>query len=101
MKEDPVTNTNQVRRHCLWYNKYIKIGNSVQYNERILLNGLWLVGDLYENGNLINFDIWKERGLTENDHLLWAGIVSAIPRSWKLLLQNNENDHIFPKGTVR
>ncbi len=51
--------------------------------------GIWNVNDLYEDGNLIAFNIWQSRGATIADYLTWRSIISAIPVTWKYFLQQN------------
>ena len=52
---------------------------------------MWCVNDLYSNEELISYNEWKRRGAENKDYMLWRGIIHAIPKAWKILLQLNEN----------
>ena len=46
--------------------------------------GMWHVGDLFDEGNLLSFDTWVRRGANEADRLAWYGIVNCIYKKWNI-----------------
>ena len=46
--------------------------------------GMWYVGDLFDEGNLLPFDTWVRRGANEADQLAWYGIVNCIYKKWNI-----------------
>ncbi len=51
------------------------------------------VSDLYEEGHLVQFDRWMERGANWNDFLTWRGILTCLPNIWKEFLTLN-HEHV-------
>ena len=45
---------------------------------------MWYVGDLFEGGNVIPFDTWRQRGAREVDRMIWCGIVKCITKKWNI-----------------
>ena len=64
----------------------IKIGFKTAYNENLFSIGMWYVGDLFDEGNLLSFDTWVRRGANKADRLAWYGIVNCIYK--KLSIHN-------------
>ena len=54
------------------------------YNENLFSIGMWYVGDLFDEGNLLSFDTWVRRGANEADRLAWYGIVNCIYKKWNI-----------------
>ena len=50
------------------------------HNESLLSIGIFYVGDLFDEGNLLAFDTWVHHGAHEADRLAWNGIVNCILR---------------------
>ena len=70
-------------KQCIWYNKNIRLGSKTVYNGNLFKCGMWTINDLYENGTLVNFMTWHNRGALVKDMLVWQGIISAIRKQWK------------------
>ena len=79
-----------LQNQYVWYNKEIKIGNETVFNANLFNIGIWKVSDLYENGKLINFSIWQQRGAKLASYIVWRGILKSIPVRWKEMLKVNE-----------
>ena len=62
----------------VWYNNDIKIAGKTLYDEHLFRAGLWTISDLYNGGNIIPFEVWRNRGATENNRLLWGGVVNIV-----------------------
>ena len=84
---DPTT----VCRQYLWNNKHIKIGQkSIFYKEFSNCN-INKVENLYDRNYDLTWAYVKSKGLKDKDYIKWAGIISAIPSSWKALVKGNKN----------
>ncbi len=59
----------------IWYNKDIKIGNQSVYNDRLFKAGIWCVHDLYHNNAIVPFTVWQDRGVGQQEYMLWRGLV--------------------------
>lgn len=69
-------NTKGGKKNFLWYNKDIVIGNKSVYYESFNKFGICTKMDLYdENGQLIPFQQWIQKGLKHRDFLRWCGLV--------------------------
>ena len=68
----------------LWYNRELQIGFKSVYNQHLLSIGMWCVGDLFTDGNLIPFNVWSNRGAREIDRMTWDGLVKSISKKWNL-----------------
>ena len=66
----------------LWYN--IKIGFKSVYNQNLRSIGMWCVGDLFTDGNLIPFDVLLNRGARKIDRMTWGGLVKSISKKWNI-----------------
>ena len=81
----------------LWYKREIKIGFKTVYNENLFSIGMWYVGDLFDEGNLLSFDTWVRRGANEADRLAWYGIVNCIYKKWNI---HNVCDNPSPEPII-
>ena len=68
----------------VWYNKNIKIGGNTIFNHNLFIAGVWTVSDLFSNDTIIPFSIWRKRGVTELDRILWTGITKVIKNKFAL-----------------
>ena len=75
---------NNICLQPLWYNREFKIGFKSVYNHSLLSIGMWCVGDLFTDGNLIPFDVWLNRGAREVDGMTWGGLVKSISKKWNI-----------------
>ena len=69
---------NEIGSQLIWYNADLTIGKKLVYNKSLFDCGMWFIKDLYSNGDIIPFQVWKERGAKTSDYLLWRGIVQAV-----------------------
>ena len=79
-----VGDVDKISAQPLWYNREIKIGFKTVYNENLFSIGMWYVGALFDEGNLLSFDTWVRRGANEADRLAWYGIVNCIYKKWNI-----------------
>ena len=99
IKPDQVEPTSQ----CIWNNSNILVNNKAcLFNKSMFSNGMKLISDLYyENGNVIQFDCWIQRGVSKKHFMLWRSIIGAIPLLWKQVLkQGFERESCVKKGFV-
>ena len=73
-----VSDTNIIFRNYIWYNKNIKVGSKCIYNKRLFSIGMWVTGDLFNNGAIIPFNTWLSRGAREIDRMVWLGIIEIV-----------------------
>ena len=101
IKYETINRKQELSNQLIWYNKAIKIDQRTVYSLNLLRSGLWVVTDLYENGNLIPFDTWLRRGAHPADYLMWFGVVESIPKEWKLMLKSDQDiTNVIQTGTV-
>ena len=86
----------------LWNNKLIQIRNHSVYFPDFRQAGIWTASDLYEGPHLIDFKVWKKRGLRAERYLDWRGLIAAIPRYMKQEVaqnvRNTENVELIING---
>ncbi len=87
-----------IKEQCLWYNKTLKVGGKSVYSDRLFSLGMWVVGDLFENEDIIPFDTWLHRGASELDRMIWYGIISCISKVWKI--EDITNSVSIPPFTI-
>ena len=39
---------------------------------------------MFEGGNVIPFETWRQRGAREADRMIWCGIVKCITKEWNI-----------------
>ena len=79
--------SNNVLNAIIWNNKDIQIGEKPIYNKRLLDAGFTRVRDILSNDNkLKNWEAIEAINLSMTDYFLSIGIYSAMPSSWKRLL---------------
>ena len=62
---------------------------------------MWTIKDMYSNGNIIPFEVWKSRGAQDVDYLLWRGIVSSVTKIEGLFDDSDvENDGCVRCGII-
>ena len=76
--------TDEIACQPVWYNKELKIGSNSAYNNNLFSIGIWYIGDLFEGGNVILFEVWRRRGAREADRMIWCGIVKCITKKWNI-----------------
>jgi len=78
-----IGNTSPVPKESfIWYNKNILIENRPIFYQDFYENGICHFGDLYNNNReIIPFEIWQGKGITQLHFLKWAGIVTAISKN--------------------
>ena len=82
----------------IWYNKLCMVGNKTSYNERLFQAGIWTAQDLFENGKVIPFDKWLNRGVLKKDYLPWRNIIASIPNTMKQLALLSTTKEIILTG---
>jgi len=72
------TNEN-INNHYIFYNKYIKIGGEIIYDDELFKAGMWRCSDIFDvNGNIIPFNVWKSRGVQNCKYFIWRAVVSIV-----------------------
>ena len=90
IKSEQVTVKEDLCNQLVWYNTRFTIHDKTVYNHRLLNCGLWNVLDLYNvHGNLLSFEIWKNRGAQNSDYLTWRAIVNSVPIEWKQMINDD------------
>ena len=93
-----VEDVDNISAQPLWYKREIKIGFKTVYNENLFSIGMWYVGGLFDEENLLSFDTWVRRGANEADRLAWYGIVNCIYKSGTfitcVIIHQNWANHI-------
>ena len=86
----PVQSLEDIQNQCLWYNRELKVGLQSAYSENLFSSGMWFVGDLFQEGNVIPFDVWLKRGVNESLRMKWYSIVRCVQNRWPVLRNNVE-----------
>ena len=84
-----VENIDEVAEQILWWNSNIKINKQVVFYKNYINEGVRKVKDVVnDDGTFLTYAEFKERhpGVVTN-FLIYHGLISAIPRDWKSLLQ--------------
>ena len=64
---------------CIWYNKNITTSTINVMSPGLFKTGLRFCSDLFmENGDLIPFKIWQERGTKPREYIIWHALVNKI-----------------------
>ena len=50
---------------------------------------LWFVKDLYENGKLVPFNVWQNRGARATEYLVWRGIIQCVKNAYGIIDVND------------
>ena len=81
----------QVCDQIVWYNSDIRIKDTPIFHKKLYVNGLVRIRDLLEEDfNLLDFRNFREK-FHADLFLVYAGIRSAIPKSWKTMLKFPSN----------
>ena len=64
----------------IWYNKEIKINGKTLYNHRLFQMGIWSATDLFKNNKVIPFKVFIKRGASNNDFMVWRGLVHILTK---------------------
>ena len=84
---------------CIWYNKNITISTISVMSPGLFKSGLRFCSDLFmENGDLIPFKIWQERGTKPREYIIWNALVNKISVLKKKMEWNRKstlNDNVF------
>ena len=80
----------------IWYNKNFKINRKTVYNKRLFNIGIWSKNDLYENGKVKPFQFWLKRGASNNDFMIWRGLIHLVATHRNVLRKNDIN-----RGSVK
>ena len=78
----------------IWNNKHLKIDNKSIFLKNFMDVGIWVIGDLFEYGEIIDFNFWNNKGITGtiNNHLTWRSLIGSIPNKWKNLKKDPQAD---------
>ena len=80
----------------IWYNKNFKINRKTVYNKRLFNIGIWSKNDLYENGKVKPFQFWLKRGASNNDFMIWRGLIHLVATHRNVLRKDDIN-----RGSVK
>ena len=86
---------------CIWNNCKVIVGKKpCRFNNMLFIEGMKLISDLYdEDGNIIPFNSWVNRGIPQQYFLQGRSIGAAIPTSWKnVLKQGFKREHCSASG---
>lgn len=76
---DRLCSHENLKNQFIFYNKKIKIGGKLLYDNELFQAGLWKCCDLYRlDGRLVPFSIWKARGVPNCKYITWRAIVSIV-----------------------
>ena len=86
------TSGEMVRKEIVWHNEKVMINNSPVFFLEMQQNGIMYLGDLItRNGKFLTYEQFCEKYNARIDLLRYQGLISAIPKIWKLkLLQHRE-----------
>ena len=76
----------------IWSNKHLKIDNKSIFLKNFMDAGIWVIGDLFENGEIIDFHFWNNKGTTINNYLTWRSLIASIPKKWKNVKKDHKAD---------
>ena len=48
------------------------------------------MNDLYKDGNIVPFEVWKSRGVSNCEYMLWRGLLKSIPKEWTEMLKGDQ-----------
>ena len=101
LKESDEEYQEQLGNQFIWYNKACLVGQTSVYNHNLFQAGIWMSKDLYENGQIIQFDKWQQRGVKIQDYMPWRNIIDAIPHTMKQEALNGINqDLVLPSVKI-
>lgn len=94
-----------IRRQIIWLNKYIKINKKAIFYKTLYDAGIISINDLLNNeGKLLKYKEFTERYNIQFNSLQYMGIIDAIPKQWRQILNrcnfptnlinNTEEPHI-------
>ena len=64
---------------CIWYNKRLTDSTINVMSSGLFKSGVWFYADLFmENGDLIPFEVWQQRGVKLNDYIIWHALVTKV-----------------------
>ena len=86
VKYKEINTKEDVLNQYLWYNNKIRVQNRVAYNAIFIRKNIIQVKDIVRE--TMDFKSAEEMGITNNSLMVYKGIVNAIPRQWKMLLQS-------------
>ena len=85
-------NSEDACQQILWFNSAIKIGNKFLKNNLMEQKGLVFIKDLLDNhGKIANRTYIQEKYNTEISIMYYNSMVSAIPKKWKKLIEEDNN----------
>ena len=94
VKENNKDYQSKAENQLIWYNKYCLVNHVTMYNENLFQSGIWMARDLFENGNIIPYATWQERGALQKNYMFWRQIISSIPVFMKQNILSTFNDNV-------
>lgn len=92
----PPTHINQIRKQVVWFNSHIKINNNTVFIPELYDHNICYIHQFFDNhGNILSHDHFQIEHGIDIIFLTYYGIISAIPRKWKLEMKIN---HMAPHG---
>lgn len=74
----------------LWYNRFIKLNKKSVYCSNLMKAGLWYLKDLFnEDCSTVPFHVWRARGASMADFLVWSALVKIVQQNWKEFIREN------------
>ena len=79
-------------QEIIWFNQNIKVGGKSLWNEKWYGCGIKTISDLLNtSGNFLSYTEFKAKYKITCNFLEYAGMIKAIPKSWKSSIQKIDN----------
>ena len=87
-KIDQFNTEENLKNQFLFYNKSVKIGGELVFDDELFSAGLWRFCDLFEqNGKTVPFNVWKSRGVSKSKFIIWRALITIV-RGFKVAMHN-------------
>ena len=93
-------NPESIKTEPIWNNKNIRYKGYPLFYNRWCRAGIEYLQDLWSNGHMMSYEeIRQKAGTSGSLQFEYNTLVSAIPESWKIVMNNNNNniEVIFPR----
>ena len=92
LQNEKVTDGNDVLSQSIWLNSHIKANNTSPCLRNWIKNDIYIINDLLDqNKQIMSYEIFQDTYHVDTTFVEFYGIISAIPRLWRHLINTCHN----------
>jgi hypothetical protein len=92
LENEKVIDGNDVLNQSIWLNSHIKVNNTSPCLKNWIEKDIYIINDLLDqNKQIMSYEIFRDTYHVDTTFVEFYGIISAIPRHWKHLINTCHN----------